>query len=1176
VASTDFLTEIVNGFVDLLEPFTDALQSVDGLGALVAEFGWAFDDSQSESSYTQPFTGVQSAITGIQSFVASGDDSFLTAVGALVTALRDLSSLPSGSSSHSWPNFVPFSDSEFQQTFARELLDYLVYEYFKSELPRLFGAFSLLNIFSTTQVPADPHRAAYELRYVDWNGMLSTVSNPSGVFSSNGPFGWGSSSLNSAKLIQAIYGGLHAFGLPVFVQEPETAIATTYYGSTNQALAEQVVEVLVPLYSSVDSTSLTVDTLSIALGAMPIPPTNSQTAPPDGIVVFLDASGNFQTSIPITDWMTASLTGEFTSTGGIRVDLHPGSANVTSAVPGTTLGSTFTLTVANPDGSPFVLLGSSDSDCVELSSAQLIIGVSANTSATGNSSPSEEFTIQLQANQLSVSLDFSESDGFLQSLLGSAPQTIQGSFGIQWSSVHGFTFNGQAQLSATIALHLSLLGVLDIDTITVAVMFADASGSPPSLGLDIGITGGVNIGPISATIQNMGIAFSLTGFETSLPANGVGLPDLDFGFKPPDGLGLSIDAPPVSGGGFIAYGQDQYAGWAELSIDILNLRVFGLLDTQPVSFLLIVQAGFPPIQLGFGFTLNDVGGLVGVDRTMSLDALQSALMSGSLDSTLFLDDPVSQAAQMIATVSNMFPAQQGHYVFGPMCKIGWGTPTLIEAELGFLIEFPDPVRIAIVGGISCALPAEQAALILINLESLGTIDFGIGLLTIDASLYGSRIVVYSLSGDMSFRLSWGNPPGFALSIGGFNPKYQPPPAFPSPMTRMTVSIGVGNNPYLGCSGYLAVTSNSLQFGAEVDLYMAAGSFSVSGQVGFDALFIVSPSFSFIIDLYANVEILNGSTSLFSVYLSLMLSGPAPWNAHGTASFNILFFSVSIDANITWGSASGNSFPPASDTIGPLTQGLSALNSWQSILPSGVDVVGSFVAYPPDPSNPAATILLHPMGQLQVSQTVIPLGIQIQKFGNGTPANADYFDVGAVESNQTESLTVVTAEFAVGQFFNLTDDQKISDPSYLPYTSGGSFGSTASSSDPSAGLSQIVAYDNFVVDDPLAPAYQPPAPPNSEIEADPLVQSSFVVAGPVGTRASGRARYAATPLKEFIAVASPKYLVVSTTDLSINTGLVPASGTSEQDATNLLNEYVDTYPDKVGRFQVMPVWEVPTS
>ena len=57
--------------------------------------------------------------------------------------------------------------------------------------------------------------------------------------------------------------------------------------------------------------------------------------------------------------------------------------------------------------------------------------------------------------------------------------------------------------------------------------------------------------------------------------------------------------------------------------------MIGVLDTimpdgsSGFSFLLIITFTLPPIQLGFGFTLNGVGGLGGVNRTMNTDALQA-------------------------------------------------------------------------------------------------------------------------------------------------------------------------------------------------------------------------------------------------------------------------------------------------------------------------------------------------------------------------------------------------------------------------------------------------------------------------------------------------------------------------------------------------------------------------
>ena len=90
---------------------------------------------------------------------------------------------------------------------------------------------------------------------------------------------------------------------------------------------------------------------------------------------------------------------------------------------------------------------------------------------------------------------------------------------------------------------------------------------------------------------------------------------------------------------------------------------------------------------------------------------------------------------------------------------------------------------------------------------LGIIDFGEQMLSLDASLYDSRVTIYSVYGDMALRLSWGEQPIFALSIGGLHPQFKPPPNFPS-LRRCTIEIGVGNNPRLSCMSYFALTANS--------------------------------------------------------------------------------------------------------------------------------------------------------------------------------------------------------------------------------------------------------------------------------------------------------------------------------------------------------------------------------
>src|SRR5204862_222821 len=107
---------------------------------------------------------------------------------------------------------------------------------------------------------------------------------------------------------------------------------------------------------------------------------------------------------------------------------------------------------------------------------------------------------------------------------------------------------------------------------------------------------------------------------------------------------LSADAAVVRGGGYLFFDPDraQYAGVLHLEFEKLTLNAFGLLTTRlpdgspGFSLLIIVQAsGFTPIQLGFGFTLNGVGGLLGINRTVAVDVLRAGVRDRTLDAIMF-------------------------------------------------------------------------------------------------------------------------------------------------------------------------------------------------------------------------------------------------------------------------------------------------------------------------------------------------------------------------------------------------------------------------------------------------------------------------------------------------------------------------------------------------------------
>jgi hypothetical protein len=164
----------------------------------------------------------------------------------------------------------------------------------------------------------------------------------------------------------------------------------------------------------------------------------------------------------------------------------------------------------------------------------------------------------------------------------------------------------------------------------------------------------------------------------------------------------------------------------------IGLAAIGLITTKmpdgSKGFALLINIGVifdPPIQLAMGFTLSGVGGLIAINHSMNVDALRAGVRNRTLDSILFPDPStvVANAAQIISNLRTVFPPAEGQYIVGPMVKIGWGSPNIITGDIGIFIEFPDPVRIVLLGQVEAALPKKEKPRVVIHLDILGVLDF---------------------------------------------------------------------------------------------------------------------------------------------------------------------------------------------------------------------------------------------------------------------------------------------------------------------------------------------------------------------------------------------------------------------------------------------------------------------
>ena len=280
--------------------------------------------------------------------------------------------------------------------------------------------------------------------------------------------------------------------------------------------------------------------------------------------------------------------------------------------------------------------------------------------------------------------------------------------------------------------------------------------------------------------------------------------------------------------------------------DLFSIKAFGIINTRMpdgsdgFSLLIIITAEFTPIQLGFGFTLNGVGGLLGLNRTVRIEVLKEGIKTNAIKSILFPENVVANINRIVSDIKQVFPPQNDHFLICPMGKLGWGTPTIITLELGILIEIP-ATGFILLGVLKALLPQEENALLKLQVNFIGQIDFENEFITFDAILYDSRLLVYTLTGQMALRISWGDNPVFILSVGGFHPAFKEIPSDLRNMQRITISLLSGDNPRLTVQTYFAVTSNTAQFGARAELYAeGGGGFNIYGFIGYDVLFQFDP------------------------------------------------------------------------------------------------------------------------------------------------------------------------------------------------------------------------------------------------------------------------------------------------------------------------------------------------
>ena len=572
-----------------------------------------------------------------------------------------------------------------------------------------------------------------------------------------------------------------------------------------------------------------------------------------------------------------------------------------------------------------------------------------------------------------------------------------------------------------------------------------------TLQLGVGSTFSIDLDAVAFSFENLGVALNVNVLK---PDFSIGDWKLGCDFKFPTGVGISINAPGVKGSGLISYEEatGELMGALELKIvSKFGVSAFMLVDLgtaegHSFSFVGLISTTFTPgIPLGMGFSLTGIGGCLGLERMIDSDAIRTAVHQGTLASVFFVEDLQQHLAEMKATALALFPAKKDQFFVGLLGQISYAP--VLSCSFGLMMQFPNPTTFLIVGSLKVGIKGTDV--IRINIQFAGEIDFQKGI-WFDASIIDSEIVGIKLEGDMAFRLFWGGETkGFLLSIGGFHPNYTPEPGMMvSGMKRLAMKLDY-KILKVGLETYLAVTSNSFQIGAHLDLKIGWNKFGIFGYAGFDALFQFDP-FMFMFDVECGVSVKCGTWTLMSLDLAFSLSGPRPWHVSGKAKFWFLFLPIKVDFSLEWGNKQPELPNKQIEVKALFEEQIKNNDNWtiSDTAQTDDDVVV-------DMKHEKDELLVQPFETIHFNQSAVPLQLELQEnrvmdlCNNAVPT--DYSDL-IITSFTLSDKTIakeakednLTNDFAPALYYNLTNQEKLSTPSYKKYVSGFSVSATEGS------------------------------------------------------------------------------------------------------------------------------------
>lgn len=948
---------------------------------------------------------------------------------AFATAVGDLILLLDGLNLPALANLPEALASQAEvESFGRAVAEMLTTDYLRRRRPKLHAALFAVGAVAFETVEAvPPFRRSHRREVVDWAALGRLFSDPTGEIAAH--YGWDQpgEAFRIEALVEALVTLARAFGIETVTDHDPGRRHAALIATATVVPTPEVDGLRALLIETQDLTDGTFVTAGAdVFGLSPEP-----EAPPVGFALLPLLTGGVGEEIPLGPNVTMAVEASGAPLAASPVLVLPGES-VWQVAQG---DARLEVSLRLDPGTTVSLLGKPGNAHLSLRGAELDVVLTRD----GEESRAD---VALGLGQgdggLRLEIPLDKADGFLRSILGRNQIDVTSQASLRWSSEAGFQFAAEGVLAIPLAPHVDLGPVDLLETRLELRAKGDETGG--GLTADVRSDLRARVGPVGITLSGLGLTASVGPAGPAEPAVRLGDVALDLDFRPPDGAAIVVESALISGGGFIRRDADRqaYSGQLLLDAEGFSLTALGDLATQDVtgrdlpnpgfSLLILMAARFPPVQIGMGFTLNGIGGLIGLHRRTDFDLLRAGLSTGALDQVLFPDSGAQSPTQVTGALVDLFPVAPGRHLVGPVLRLGWGSPTLVDIDLGVLFRIGGPAVVHLLGRLRAALPRSGNAALKINLGLVGDIDPAAGQLRLNGALRNSSIAGADLTGEMAARLRWRGDETFILCFGGFHPDYRPEIDVPA-LKRLAMTVSRGTSLRITAEAYLAITSNTLQFGGHAELVVRKSNFSVDGFFDFHALFVFSP-FSFAVGLEFDVHLRFKGRSFASVGLVLDLTGPRPWRAKGRVKIKILWVTFKLPFNIAWGSERAALEPPVS-AWPMLAAALADPANWRAIPPDRQH--RDVIVLPP--SKPGQ-VVVHPSGQLELRQEVLPFGIELDRIGAAAVSGDNRFAVPRLTNGAQElSVSVVESAFAPGQFLQLDRDESLSRPSFEKMPAG---------------------------------------------------------------------------------------------------------------------------------------------